>query len=80
MIALLNGMDTIPKSGSLHKSIILVCFPEKTETKHFDSPLWQFTPALAPWRGDLVQLETSKEKEHDIHFHSFNIPKKGGGP
>jgi hypothetical protein len=47
MIALLNGMDTIAKSGSLHKTILLVCFPEKTEPKRFDSPLWQFTPALA---------------------------------
>ena len=25
MTTLLNGMDTIPKSGSLHKSILLVC-------------------------------------------------------
>src|SRR5215831_14133466 len=34
----------------------------------------------APCRGGLVQYECIKEKEHEIHIHSFNTPRKGGNP
>src|SRR5262249_19942694 len=77
---LLNGIDILAKSGSVHKAIRMVCFPEKTETKGFDSPLWLFTPGTSPVSRGPGARGTSKEKEHGIHFHSFNPPRKGGDP
>jgi len=34
----------------------------------------------APCRGGLVQYECIKEKEHGIHFHSFQTSRKGCDP
>src|SRR6516162_8763793 len=59
---ILNGIAIVTKSGSLHKSIMLVCFPEKTETKRPGYPLWQFTPYIGPVSRGLVQGGTFKEK------------------
>ncbi len=81
MIALLNGIEILPKNGSLRKSTLLVCFFIEIRDKALRL---SFVPVDSWHRprveGGFGSIVTKKEKDYGIYFHSLHTSRKGCDP